>query len=117
MCFFEKNDYLFWIELDGFDQKLMLRLRKNFRGTGYNDYFTIERPLGSTLGTETLFTLPFQEIVNITYQTKSPYSTISFDMLTENRFQEIKIARYCFNPWEFRRMIKVFKNSDQSPKV
>ena len=116
MCFFEKNDFLFWINLDGYDQKLMLRLRKDFRGEGYNDYFTIERPLGSELGTETLFTLPFQEITNITYKTKSPYSTISFEMVTDSRFQDIKIARYCFNPWEFRRMIRVYRKSEHRLK-
>lgn len=113
MCFFEKNDFLFWINLDGFDQKLMLRLKKDFRGTGYNDYFTIERPLGSELGTETLFTLPFQEITNITYKTDDPYCTVCFDMISESRFQEVKIARYCFNIWEFKRMVKIFKKSGE----
>lgn len=111
MCFIEKNDFLFWINLDGFDQKLMLRLRKDFRGTGYNDYFTIERPLGTDRGTETLFTLPFQEITNITYTVANPVCTISFDMVTESRFQDVKIDRYCFNSWEFKRMVKLYKKA------
>ena len=110
MCF-RKVDLLIWIRFE--EQKAMLRLRAEGDGREYNDFFTIERILPAGQGAEVLFTLPFREISDISYDTSyaKDLCMISFDMGAEARFAEIKVDRHCFNLFVVRKMIKIYRKS------
>ena len=116
MCFIEKNDYRFWINIEGYDQKLLLQLQRTPDNRGYNDFFSIDRPLGRGQGTERVFTLPFREVESISYtpsKDNAPY-TIRIDAIGgDYRLKEIKIEKHCFNYFEFREVQKVFKKSKE----
>lgn len=112
MCFFEKGDFFLWINLDGYDQKLTLRLPLTEDRRNYSDHFTVERSLGVGKGTEVLFTLPLGEISDVTYATGDPYCILSFDTADE-RFKAIRVDRHCFNLLSVKRMIKVVKKHNE----
>ena len=117
MCWFKKEDYLIWVNVDGYDQRLMLRLQTTADKRAYNDYFTIERPLRGGQGTEILFTLPFRTIMSISYlrATASEPYTICFEMVGGDPcLSEIKVEKHCFNYLGFKKMVKIHKKSGQA---
>lgn len=119
MCWCEKVDLWMWINLDGFDQRLLLCLRLTADKKGYEDRFTIERPVEGGRGTEVLFTLPFDDISEISYIAPGLKEdcTVSIDMAGDDRFKRIKVSRHCFNALEFRKMIRLHKKSKQKAKA
>ena len=111
MCFLERGDFFIWINLEGDEQKSMLRLRLTEDGKTYRDHFTIEKPLAGGQ-TELLFTLPFREIADLTYATGDPYCTITFDMVGKP-LRVLRVERHCFNLMAVRKMIKIMKKHNQ----
>ena len=115
MSLFEKNGFwVSWLRVKGFDQGLILRLEPTYDKKNYNDYFTIERSLGKGQGTEVVFTLPFKDILSISY--KKPFlfglCTISFDMKNgDNRLKDIKMERDSFDASVLKKMVKIWENN------
>ena len=114
MCWFEKVDIMMWVNLEGHDQRLMLRLQSYDR-KHYNDFFTIERPLGPGQTPEVLFKMPFSSISNMSYEaTSATVYTICFDMVgADDRLRDVKVPKHCFDYLGFRKMLKVYQKSNQ----
>ena len=114
MCWFEKVDIMMWVNLEGYEQRLMLRLQAPDK-RHYNDFFTIERPLGPGQKPEVLFTLPFSSISNISYDaTSSTVYTICFDMVgADSRLRNVQVPKHCFSYMDFRKMQKIYQKSNQ----
>ncbi len=113
MCFFEKNDILIWINLEGYEGRLMLRLQLDGKGN-YNDYLTIERGVGGTKGTEVLFILAFKYIRDLYYMPSNsggPYK-ICIDLPDgDPRLMNILVEKHCFNYFAFRKIMKTYQKN------
>ena len=116
MCWFEKDDILFWVNMEEYDQRLMLRLRAPDH-RHYNNFFTIERPLAPGQNPEIIFTIPFDDVTDISYAppTGDDRYTVCFDVIGgDYRLRDIKVQRHCFNFLEFKKMLRIFKKSKKS---
>ena len=111
MCF-RNEDLLLWINLDGYEQKLMLRLC-SVEGREYNDYVTIERVLPAGQGAEVLYTVPFKEIADIVCDTSGDGDcTISFDTdVGDGVLRRVRVARHCYSYFTVRKLLNAFKKS------
>lgn len=113
MCFFEKNDILMWVNLEGYEQRLMLRLQLDNRNN-YNDFLTIERAVGGAQGTEVLFLIPFKDIRDLYYMPSNsggPYK-ICIDLPDgDPRLMNILVEKHCFNYFGFRKIVKLLRKS------
>ena len=115
MCFIEKIDHLIWVNLDGFEQRLMLRLQLTPNRKGYNDYFTIERPLSGGAGAEVLYKLRFEDISDVSYQAEpSGDYTICIEVPGADLLRDIHVVRHCFNYFGFRKMMKIYRKSKKA---
>ena len=114
MCWFEKEDVLIWVNMEGYDKRLMLRLQ-SYDKRHYNDFFTIERPIAPGQKPEVLFTMPFGSISGLSYSaTPDGNYVICFDMVGgDDRLKNIKVEKHCFNYLSFRKMVKVHQKSGQ----
>lgn len=112
MCFFEKNDLLMWINVEGYEQRLMLRLQLNGMNE-YNDYLTIERAVGGAQGTEVLFVIPFRTIRELCYMPNAGGSyTICIDVPEgDPRLKSITCEKHCFSYFGFRKILKLYQKS------
>ena len=112
MCFIEKNDILMWVNVEGYEGRLMLRLQLDAEGRDYNDFFTIEQVVGGGKGTDVLFMLPFKTIRDLYYMKSNsggPYK-ICMDVTDgDPRLQNILVEKHCFSYFDFRKMEKLYR--------
>jgi len=112
MCF-AKRDLMMWINIEGFDQRLLLRMRATPDRHSYNDFFTIERPLGGGREPDTLFVVPFRHLSAMSYAKtgRGDGYTICLDMREgDPRLKQIFVATHCFDYFGFRKMLKEYQN-------
>lgn len=112
MCFFEKNDLLMWVNIDGYNGRLLLRLQLDGEGGEYNDFFTIEQPVGGGKGTDVLFVIPFKTIRDLYYMKSNsggPYK-LCFDVADgDPRLMNVYVEKHCFSYFDFRKMEKLYR--------
>ena len=113
MCFFETNDILLWVNLDEYEQRLMLRLQLTPDRRRYNDHFTLERPLPNGQGAEVLYKLHFKDITDISYAPATTFDgyVLCFEVPGVPRLREIKVAKHCFSYFRFKKMVKLWRQS------
>ena len=113
MCW-SKEDLLLWINMEKYDRRVMLRLRTTPDKKAYNEFFTIEYPHGGAKGAEVLYTLPFNKVKTISYESISGTNLykINLDVVNgEEELQEITVERHCFNYFAFKKMMKTHAKS------
>ena len=110
MCFIEKNDILFWVNVEGYEQRLMLRLQLNGEKE-YNDYLTIERAVGGTVGTDVLFVIPFKTINELSYTPSNvgPYRICIDVQDGDPRLRDISVEKHCFSYFAFKKIMKLYQ--------
>ena len=114
---FEKESIsIGWLRVKGFDQMLTLYLNSTYDKKAYNDYFTIERSLGKGNGYEVVFTLPFKDIVSISY--KKPFlfglCTISIDIPNgDARLKDMKMERMFYSASTLRKIVRIWEKNKE----
>ena len=116
MCLFEKHDLLIWVNMEGYERRLMFRLQTTPGGREYNDFFTIEKPAENGRGTDVLYTLPFKFIRDFYYMkpaSDGPYK-ICIDIESDPRLKDIRVEKHCFSYLAFREMERTYLKHKRS---
>lgn len=117
MCLFEKHDLLIWVNLEGYERRLMFRLQTTPDRREYNDFFTIEKPAEDGRGTDVLYTLPFKFIRDFYYMkpaSDGPYKICIEGENDDPRLRNILVEKHCFSYFTFHDMERRYKKYKRS---